>query len=66
MQKYIDYALAYGTTTFIFHHHLMYMLERTMSAAGKYVTFANPVHIAYPSKDRTQVIQYIVQHSRHS
>lgn len=35
IENYVDLALSYGTNAFIFHHHLMYMFERTMSNAGK-------------------------------
>ncbi|RKP10304.1 hypothetical protein THASP1DRAFT_13016 [Thamnocephalis sphaerospora] len=35
VQKYVQHALNYGTTTFIFHHHLMFMLESVMSAAER-------------------------------
>lgn len=35
IEDYVDLALSYGTNEFIFHHHLMYMFERTMSNAGK-------------------------------
>ncbi|KAJ2079533.1 tRNA dihydrouridine synthase [Coemansia sp. RSA 988] len=31
VEKYINLALAYGTPTFILHHHLMFMLESVMS-----------------------------------
>ncbi|KAF9181171.1 tRNA-dihydrouridine(20a/20b) synthase [NAD(P)+]-like protein [Haplosporangium sp. Z 11] len=33
VEDYVDLALSYGTNAFIFHHHLMFMLERTMSNA---------------------------------
>ncbi|OZJ05204.1 hypothetical protein BZG36_02460 [Bifiguratus adelaidae] len=33
VEKYVRYALGYGTNQFIFHHHLMYMLETQMSKA---------------------------------
>ncbi|KAI9298542.1 FMN-linked oxidoreductase [Neoconidiobolus thromboides FSU 785] len=35
VEKYVHKALEQGTNTFIFHHHLMYMLESTMSKAEK-------------------------------
>ncbi|CAO3566867.1 unnamed protein product [Mortierella alpina] len=35
IEDYVDLALSYGTNAFIFHHHLMYMFEGTMSNAGK-------------------------------
>lgn len=31
VEKYINLAIAYGTPTFILHHHIMYMMESTMS-----------------------------------
>ncbi|KAJ2419988.1 tRNA dihydrouridine synthase, partial [Coemansia sp. RSA 2531] len=31
VEKYVNRALAYGTPTFIFHHHVMYMMESIMS-----------------------------------
>ncbi|KAJ2162182.1 tRNA dihydrouridine synthase [Coemansia sp. RSA 552] len=31
VERYVNMALAYGTPTFILHHHIMYMLERVMS-----------------------------------
>ncbi|KAJ9065586.1 tRNA dihydrouridine synthase, variant 3 [Entomophthora muscae] len=36
VENYVQQALDYGTTTFIFHHHLMFMLEDVMSKAGNY------------------------------
>ena len=36
IQKYINYALSYGTDQFIFHQHLMYMTEKSMVKTGKY------------------------------
>ncbi|KAJ2570369.1 tRNA dihydrouridine synthase [Coemansia sp. RSA 1807] len=35
VEKYINLALAYGTPTFIFHHHLMYMMESMMSGVER-------------------------------
>ncbi|KAG0360810.1 hypothetical protein BC939DRAFT_470483 [Gamsiella multidivaricata] len=35
IEDYVDLALSYGTNAFIFHHHLMYMFERSMSNAEK-------------------------------
>lgn len=35
LQKYVRNALELGTTHFIFHHHLIYMLEKSMSKAEK-------------------------------
>ncbi|KAI1310826.1 tRNA-dihydrouridine(20a/20b) synthase [NAD(P)+]-like protein [Mortierella claussenii] len=35
VEDYVDLALSYGTNAFIFHHHLMYMLENTMSNAER-------------------------------
>ncbi|KAG0372825.1 tRNA-dihydrouridine(20a/20b) synthase [NAD(P)+]-like protein [Mortierella sp. AD032] len=35
IEDYIDLALSYGTNAFIFHHHLMYMLEKSMSNAER-------------------------------
>ncbi|GJJ67862.1 tRNA-dihydrouridine synthase 4 [Entomortierella parvispora] len=35
IEDYVDLALSYGTNAFIFHHHLMYMFERTMSNAER-------------------------------
>ncbi|KAG0313715.1 tRNA-dihydrouridine(20a/20b) synthase [NAD(P)+]-like protein [Dissophora globulifera] len=35
VEDYVDLALSYGTNAFIFHHHLMYMLEKTMSNAER-------------------------------
>ncbi|KAF9362869.1 tRNA-dihydrouridine(20a/20b) synthase [NAD(P)+]-like protein [Mortierella sp. NVP85] len=35
IENYVDLALSYGTNAFIFHHHLMYMFERTMSNAER-------------------------------
>ncbi|RKP25177.1 hypothetical protein SYNPS1DRAFT_33038 [Syncephalis pseudoplumigaleata] len=35
VEDYIRLALEYGTSLFIFHHHLMYMLEKQMSAAER-------------------------------
>lgn len=35
VKKYMVLAIASGTTHFIFHHHLMYMLESSMSRAEK-------------------------------
>lgn len=35
IEDYVDLALSYGTNAFIFHHHLMYMFEKTMSNAEK-------------------------------
>ncbi|KAI8320498.1 FMN-linked oxidoreductase [Martensiomyces pterosporus] len=31
VEKYVNRALAYGTPTFIFHHHIMFMMESLMS-----------------------------------
>ncbi|KAJ1960786.1 tRNA dihydrouridine synthase [Dipsacomyces acuminosporus] len=31
VQSYVNCALAYGTPTFIFHHHIMFMMESLMS-----------------------------------
>ncbi|KAI9506131.1 tRNA dihydrouridine synthase [Coemansia spiralis] len=31
VEKYVNYAIAYGTPTFIFHHHIMYMMDSLMS-----------------------------------
>ncbi|KAF9402006.1 tRNA-dihydrouridine(20a/20b) synthase [NAD(P)+]-like protein [Mortierella sp. AD011] len=35
IEDYVDLALSYGTNAFIFHHHLMYMFENTMSNAER-------------------------------
>lgn len=35
VQGYVKFAIGYGTNSFIFHHHLMYMLESTMSRTEK-------------------------------
>ncbi|KAJ3012897.1 tRNA-dihydrouridine(20a/20b) synthase [NAD(P)+]-like protein [Thoreauomyces humboldtii] len=35
VQKFVRLSTAYGSTHFIFHHHLMYMLESSMSRAEK-------------------------------
>ncbi|RUS16909.1 hypothetical protein BC937DRAFT_90659 [Endogone sp. FLAS-F59071] len=35
IERYIKLALGYGTNTFIFHHHLMYMFEGVMSNAER-------------------------------
>ncbi|KAF9116231.1 tRNA-dihydrouridine(20a/20b) synthase [NAD(P)+]-like protein [Mortierella sp. AM989] len=35
IEDYVDLALSYGTNSFIFHHHLMYMFENTMSNAER-------------------------------
>ncbi|KAF9959169.1 tRNA-dihydrouridine(20a/20b) synthase [NAD(P)+]-like protein [Mortierella alpina] len=35
IEDYVDLALSYGTNAFIFHHHLMYMFEGTMSNAER-------------------------------
>ncbi|KAG0218147.1 tRNA-dihydrouridine(20a/20b) synthase [NAD(P)+]-like protein [Mortierella sp. GBA43] len=35
IENYVDLALSYGTNAFIFHHHLMYMFERSMSNAER-------------------------------
>ncbi|KAG0044495.1 tRNA-dihydrouridine(20a/20b) synthase [NAD(P)+]-like protein [Gryganskiella cystojenkinii] len=35
IEDYVDLALSYGTNAFIFHHHLMYMFEKTMSNAER-------------------------------
>ncbi|RUS34285.1 hypothetical protein BC938DRAFT_481429 [Jimgerdemannia flammicorona] len=35
IERYIKLALGYGTNTFIFHHHLMYMFEDVMSNAER-------------------------------
>ncbi|KAF9920573.1 tRNA-dihydrouridine(20a/20b) synthase [NAD(P)+]-like protein [Modicella reniformis] len=35
VETYVDLALSYGTNAFIFHHHLMYMFERSMSNAER-------------------------------
>lgn len=42
IEDYVDLALSYGTNAFIFHHHLMYMFEKTMSNAGT-LTFNLPI-----------------------
>ncbi|PVU97151.1 hypothetical protein BB561_000732 [Smittium simulii] len=34
IQKYVNASIKYGTPHFIFHHHLMYMLEGLLSNAG--------------------------------
>jgi tRNA-dihydrouridine synthase 4 len=36
VEKYVRYAVGYGTNTFIFQHHLAYMLEKSMSKAGTF------------------------------
>ncbi|KAI9104727.1 hypothetical protein DFS34DRAFT_575574 [Phlyctochytrium arcticum] len=35
VEKYIKLAMGYGSTHFIFHHHLMFMMDRSMSKAQK-------------------------------
>jgi tRNA-dihydrouridine synthase 4 len=35
VQSYIDAALAYGTDQFIFHQHLIFMLDKTLSKCEK-------------------------------
>lgn len=35
VERYIENALELGTSHFIFHHHLMYMLDKSMSRAEK-------------------------------
>jgi len=35
VEQYVKAALEYGTTTFIFHHHLIFMLKKIMSNAEK-------------------------------
>ncbi|KAG0208214.1 tRNA-dihydrouridine(20a/20b) synthase [NAD(P)+]-like protein [Mortierella sp. GBA30] len=35
IEDYVDLALSYGTNAFIFHHHLMYMFEKTMCNAER-------------------------------
>ncbi|KAJ1680264.1 tRNA dihydrouridine synthase [Spiromyces aspiralis] len=35
IKRYAELAMSYGTTTFIFHHHLMFMMEGIMSSAEK-------------------------------
>ncbi|KAI8377684.1 uncharacterized protein BYT42DRAFT_593849 [Radiomyces spectabilis] len=35
VEKYVQLALGYGTNSFIFHHHLMYMFEDLMSNAER-------------------------------
>ncbi|KAI8603089.1 hypothetical protein EDD21DRAFT_394980 [Dissophora ornata] len=35
VEDYVDLALSYGTNAFIFHHHLMFMLEKIMSNAER-------------------------------
>ncbi|ORZ26823.1 hypothetical protein BCR41DRAFT_376887 [Lobosporangium transversale] len=35
VEDYVDLALSYGTNAFIFHHHLMFMLEKSMSNAER-------------------------------
>jgi tRNA-dihydrouridine synthase 4 len=44
---YIDLALGYGTNAFIFHHHLMFMFEKTMSNAGMFYSFLFSSHTLY-------------------
>ncbi|KAJ2000820.1 tRNA dihydrouridine synthase [Coemansia thaxteri] len=35
VEKYVNYALAYGTPTPIMHHHIMYMMESTMGSVER-------------------------------
>ncbi|KAJ3028656.1 tRNA-dihydrouridine(20a/20b) synthase [NAD(P)+]-like protein [Rhizophlyctis rosea] len=35
VEKYVRLGIEYGSTSFIFHHHLMFMLESSMSRAEK-------------------------------
>ncbi|KAJ2719355.1 tRNA dihydrouridine synthase [Coemansia sp. Benny D115] len=35
VEKYVNYALAYGTPTQIMHHHVMYMMESQMSSVER-------------------------------
>ncbi|KAJ3260639.1 tRNA-dihydrouridine(20a/20b) synthase [NAD(P)+]-like protein [Boothiomyces macroporosus] len=35
VEKFINYSVGYGSNHFIFHHHLMFMLENVMSRAEK-------------------------------
>ncbi|KAJ1899501.1 tRNA dihydrouridine synthase [Kickxella alabastrina] len=35
VEKYVNCALAYGTPTSIMHHHIMYMMEATMSSVER-------------------------------
>lgn len=41
IEDYVDLALSYGTNAFIFHHHLMYMFEKSMSNAGTILLFSS-------------------------
>ncbi|KAI8910845.1 hypothetical protein EDD86DRAFT_127039 [Gorgonomyces haynaldii] len=35
VQRYMKYGVDYGATAFIYHHHLMYMLEQSMTGTEK-------------------------------
>ena len=35
VRKYVEYGIGYGATHFIFHHHLAFMLETSMSKYEK-------------------------------
>lgn len=35
VQEYIEKAIGYGTNHFLFHHHLMFMLDGMMTKAEK-------------------------------
>jgi tRNA-dihydrouridine synthase 4 len=37
VEEYLRLAVGYGTTHFIMHHHLMYMLDTSMTRAGMYM-----------------------------